>query len=424
MIKYTRSLVIFAALASSLITAASFAEAGGGDRTYAAAPLVCSPAEFPAIRIEGDEVSKYRNGKPAAFRGFADPCIRKDPAGDIFWLVYSWPHASHMGGGPFDYTVGVETHLAKSTDLGETWKFVKTLWPKTPASYVDHFTGKARDGFISHEVPNMAPCVIDGKRAWAAARGDYFLGRKGNYSDRDNRSFCLRVTAAATPEGLSDSPVATLGHDFSSKECGVDLNLCTLSKDFDSIFIPIEPALYFDGGRLYMAFVCLAFKGRTPVPARSFIAVVSTVPSGPANTWKWNYHGKLATAKEAAELGGEGLTQIELAKTADGKLMALMTPYSWNASGLKKKGDDAFWGFTMLECVAIDVASLDKPALARLDNGKLAIRAHITASGGPSIGIGAAAYDPDCVNGVIITMRDIVYGKYMSWSIHPTRLHH
>jgi hypothetical protein len=218
--------------------------------------LDVSAKSYPELQIQGHKVSHYPNGRPTAFRGFADPCIRKDPEADQLWLAYSWPHMQHMGGGKRDYTVGVETHLASSHDGGKTWQYEKALWPRTPARYAHANTKTERDGYVCHEVPNIVPCMIDGKAMWVGVRLDYFLGRKGNYKDRENLSFCLKLFAAPTVAGLSEANPYTFGHDRSSPECKVDLNVCNLSDDFPSVFIPNEPALHVRNGRLYLANHC------------------------------------------------------------------------------------------------------------------------------------------------------------------------
>ena len=320
------SILIARVLKYVLITAIAFAPtvfivpgAYGAAPEAAAVTREISLSGAPVISVKGDPPSKYGDGRLAEFRGFADPCARLDHDGKTIWLLYSWPHVRHMGGGPFDYAVGVETHLARSIDKGRTWEFVKALWPKTPARYPVGMLRIKQDGFISHEVPNFVPCAIDGKKSWVAARGDYFLGRSGNYKARDNRSFCIRVTAAASPEELAASPFVAIGLTLNSKECGIGVDLNKLSPDFPAVFIPMEPALYFRGGTLYLAFVCIAFDRVAPKLDKSFIAVISTEPRGSVKDWKWKYLGKLAASKEAAELGGESLTQIELAEGRDGK---------------------------------------------------------------------------------------------------------
>lgn len=378
---------------------------------------------FPALAIQGDNFSLYPNGQPAAFRGFADPCLRRDPLTGDFWLVYSWPHMEHLGGKQQNFAVGVETHLAVSKDEGKTWQHVQVLWPKTPARFTNPKTRKTRDGFLSHEVPNIVPCQIDGKQLWVGARLDYFLGRKGNYRDRDNLSFCIRLLAAPSPPELASASYVTFGHARSSPECAVDINFCDFSKDFPSVFIPNEPALFFEGGRLYFAFDCMTFSGRTPDFAKSFIAVFSTEPSGPIGSWKWRYHGKLATDREAKELGGEALTQIELALSRKGQLLAFLTTESWDSGADKGKGDDEFFGIQHHKSLVVEVASLDAPALKRRNDGKLAVRAIVYSSVNSGKQPGAAAYDPASETGILLTLRDVSSKSSLVWTVHRTSLH-
>jgi len=382
-----------------------------------------TPETCPELKIQGHEPSKYPNGQPAAFRGFADPCIRKDPSGNVLWMVYSWPHMQHMGGDYSDFTVGVETHLASSRDGGKTWKHEKALWPRTPARYARARTKEARDGFVCHEVPNIVPCVINGRPMWVGVRLDYFLGRKGNYKDRESGSFCLKLFAAPTVAGLTKARPFTVGHDFSSPECGVDMNVCEISTDFPPAFIPNEPALYFSNGRLYLVFVVMTFQGKTPAFRESFIAVLSTKPEGDIATWTWQYHGKLAGHAEAQELGGEALTQIELAKSPDGKLLAFLTPEAWSPKRFRdSRSRDVFYGIYHYGCAVVEVASLDHPALARRRDGKLMQRAWLYCSD-KRLNPAAPGYDPDCATGILYTLRNIQQPDELVWSLHVTGFH-
>jgi len=383
----------------------------------------CTPANCPTLVIEGDAISRLPNGQPAGFRGFADPCVRKDPENHALWMVYSWPHVEYVGGGSRDFVVGVETHLASSADGGVTWRRTGVLWPKTPARYGDVRTRIPVDGFVSHEVPNIAPILLDGTPAWVGVRLDYFLGRSGNYQARNPRSFCLRLMTATSPAALTNATPVTFGIAENAPECRVDVNLHALSDDFPLRFIPNEPAVLFKDGRLYLAFVVMAFSGQKPDFPQSFIAVLSTVPRGGVRSWTWRYHGKLAGHGEASALGGESLTQIELALGQDGRLLALLTPEAWDVRLAQENSRDPFFGIVHRGVAIVEVASLDSPALGRRPDGRLAERAILAASQDGERGPGAAAYDPASATGVVFTRRDIVPGKSLSWSLHPTRVH-
>ncbi len=404
------------------------APSSGRDTTAATngdspARLDCTPERFPALVIRGDDVSRDPRGRPAAFRGFADPCIRRDPVSGDLWLAYSWPHVEYPGGRWSRPAVGVETHLARSGDGGRSWQRERVLWPKTAARFRDPRKGATRDGFISHEVPNLLPCPVEGKPAWLGVRLDYFLGRDGYYKDRDTLSFCLRLLSAPRPGALAGAPLLTFGHDMSSSECNVDVNLCRLSRDFPPVFLPNEPALFFADGRLFLVFVVMVFYGQTPDFAKSFVAVVSTEPRGATRSWRWRYHGKLATHAEARELGAESLTQVELALGRDGQILAFLTPESWNAEAAREFGGDAFGGIRHHGCAVVEVASLETPALARRKGGRLAVRALLHSSTASELGPGAAGYDLRSATGVLYTLRDTGDKRELSWSLHPTGLH-
>jgi hypothetical protein len=386
------------------------------------ARIDCTAAAFPELRIGGDDLSRYPGGKPTGFRGFSDPCVRKDPVRDRLWMAYAWPHMERLRG-PLSYAVGVQSHLAYSDDAGRTWTRSGVLWARSPARYADFRTGRPRDGYVSHEMPNLVPFQTGGGWAWAGVRLDYFLGTDGNYTDRENLSFCLRVMAAPTPDTLGEVPYVTFGHDLSSPENRVNLNLSRFSDDFPRAFIPTEPALAFVDGRLFLAFVCLRFEGNVPDFAGSFIAVFSTVPDGDVRVWDWTYHGKLAGNPEARELGGESLTQIELARARDGALLAFVTPEVWDPKAAGTSGGETFGGIRHLGCVALEVESLLKPALARRPNGRLAVRAFLYSSADGEPGPGSAAYDPASETGVLFTLRHIASLRHLSWSIHPTGHH-
>jgi hypothetical protein len=240
----------------------------------------------------------------------------------------------YLGDDRSNFAIGVETHLARGKDGGRTWHYVQTLLPKTPAKFLDSKTQRLREGFLSHEVPNLVYSAIGGERLWVGARLDYFLERQGGYISRENRSICIRLLAASSPEELADAPQVTFGHTWSSPECHVDVNACDFSPDFPPIFIPNESALYFQQGRLYFAFVCMTFKGRTPDFPSSFIAVFSTEPRGPIRTWEWRYDGKLATYKEAVALwGGAGPHPDRVVSGARWPFACLFYPGSMESGG-------------------------------------------------------------------------------------------
>lgn len=424
------TLLAYSGIRTALLAGLSLLLVGSGFMAHAeeVPSIDCNSSTHPILAIRGDDISRYPDGRPADFTGFSDPCIRRDPDTGHLWLAYSAPLMQHMGGGPHDYTVGVETHLASSTNGGDTWKFEKVLWPRTPAFFPEAKSGDLQEGFLSHEVPTLARCKVEDKTFWVGACLDYFLPRKGNYQARDNMSFCIRLmTAPTVPELSTTRARLTFGHDKSTPTCNVDYNFCEFSEDFPSTFIPNEPCLTFHNGRLYLTFVCMTFWGKFPDFKKSFVAVFSAAPHGPISHWVWHYHGKLASYPEARELGGEALTQIEIARGNDGKLLAFLTPESWHPRDARRFGD-VIGGIHHHGCVVLEIADLKKPSLKRGEDGRLIRRAWLHSSKSPEHGPAAVGYDPACSTGILYTLRkftpaSLTSQKNMSWSLHPTRFH-
>jgi hypothetical protein len=129
------------------------------------------------------------------------------------------------------------------------------------------------------------------------------------------------------------------------------------------------------------------------------------------------------TNREAKELGGEALTQIEFALSRDGQLLAFLTTESWDPRGHKGKEEDAFFGIRHHKSLVVEVASLDAPVLKRRNDGKQAVRTIVYSSVNSDKDPGAAAYDPASETGILLTLRDISSKSNLVWTLHWTSLH-
>ena len=81
----------------------------------------------PEVMIEGDPFATL-NSNPAPFRGYGDPSLEYDTDTDTLWLSYSWLSVlvtSGDGAPLIDF--GVETHLARSDDNGQSFQFVRKV---------------------------------------------------------------------------------------------------------------------------------------------------------------------------------------------------------------------------------------------------------------------------------------------------------
>ena len=362
----------------------------------------CVGQACPALLVPGDPYQVNPD-----FHGYADPSIRKDPASNTLWLSYSFPHYKVVGGTPVP---SVSIHLARSADSGRSWTFVKRLFEPTPMA---NPANPAQPGFLDHETINLAPVVRGGSRFWAAVRLNYFIPQVGGFASRPNNSFHISVVTAPAPEDLTDGPVARIGGALTHASWSTHATL--IPPDLQSAaFFWNEPALHYDAGldRLYLVMVAFVYEAGLPVMERNDVYVYATTPAGDPRTWTWSYKGKLVSGAIAAELGGERMSQTDVAVGRDGKLLLIATPDDWNAA----RGD-----FNHKGCKVVEIQSLETPALARDADGKLRVRAVITASDANDLGSGASAYDPNSETGILFTKR-VKTPASLTASIHSTFL--
>jgi hypothetical protein len=343
---------------------------------------LAASSDCPEISIKGDAPATFPNGTDSSFRGYADPSIRKDPNSNRLWMTYSWTsiHFESLK----NHVPMVDIHLSYSDDGGKTWHYQGPLW----SAYKD--TNKGGDqgvGYTSVEVSNILPIITEAGTTWIGARAEYFLPMPGGFQKRDPDSIRLLISKAPSLPELRSGPFVTIGTDHTSKAWGIDMNLSALSPELKKCYIWNEPALTYDNGTLYMALECLQ---RSGTKLGGSIVVFSTKPLGDVKSWKWQYNGELAGSNEGNELGGEGVTQVELAKGVDGKLLAILSPEENQTNHMG--------------CRVVEVDSLEKPKLARVKE-KLVVRSTITASDLGKAGPGACAYDPASATGVIVVRR-------------------
>lgn len=365
----------------------------------------CLPEACPEIVIAGDPAFTLPDGSESPFHGFADPTVRRDPLSERLWMAYSWPHLHFEGGGR--WAVGVESHLAHSDDGGSTWVFDAILWPSAPAIAPD---GTA--GYEDHEVPNLLPVASENGVRWFGVRLDYFVDTAGGSSRSETPSFRIAVMEAPDPPALSDAEPTHLGAAATDPRWGIATDLSRMAPEVADCALWNEPALAWADDRLHLALRCLAFPPGSLDPdlTRSDIAVFATTPDGSPSQWRWDFVGVLADGEDAAFLGGEGLTQIDLATARDGTLLAVVTPDTWDP----ERKDFIHHG-----CRVVEVASLDPPALARDASGDPVVRATIDASDTYPLGPAACTYDPDASTGVLMTRRLKGDGRLIA-SIHAT----
>ncbi len=375
----------------------------------------CTRGRCPELRIAGDAPATTPRGKPDRFRGFADASLREDPRTGRLWMAYSWPNVHRPERGV--EVPGVDIHLASSDDGGRRWTFRGALWPSRPAR---DRGGRGEPGYLDEEVANLLPVVgsVPGGEAgarvqWYGVRLSYFVPRDGGYGRRPPSSFHLRIGRADSPPALAHAPTAVLGSARTDPAWGVDVDLAALAPEVGHCMLWNEPALYHEGGELFLALRCLAFdRSGAPRLDRSDLVVFATHARGPAPRWRWRYVGTLAGAREARELGGEGLTQLEIARGPGGGLLAILTPDAWSPR----------LGFVHHGCRVVAIASMDPPRLARDARGRLDLRGAVNASDQAPDGPGSCGYESASQTGVVLARRHKRRGR-MTSSLHATGLH-
>lgn len=149
------------------------------------------------------------------------------------------------------------------------------------------------------------------------------------------------------------------------------------------------------------------------------LVLFATDASGEPSQWQWRFAGRLSGAREAHELGGERLTQVDLVEGRDGALLAVVTPDTWES------GDFVHHG-----CVVVEVDTTGRsPSLARDSRGRLVVRASVTASDAGPEGTAACSCEPSSETGIVLTRRikrggGLGHGaRSLNASLHRTGLH-
>lgn len=382
---------------------------GGGDdpMSCGAPPAVavanCSTTgNCDAIQIAGD----MPDNNPGTFKGFADPSLASDPdvAGRV-WLAYTWPHVvlgPATEGSPL--MAAAENRLARSDDSGMTFTRIMTLWPDFETLDPE---GSGENGRISSETASLTSITSAGVTTWYGAHLRYFLRPLTGYNPKYATSWHVRIGAAATPEDLASASETVLGVTNTAAAYAPNVRLDQLAG------LPVQhcamlnnPTLFTRNQTLYLIVECLAFVGTTPDYVNTSMQVFATIPSGVPTSWTWRYAGKLADHALATELGNDTILQPDVSLAADGTPIALITPAHIDTSVQVGTVGDG--------CVAIELASIDPPALARDCTGNLVIRRRVT-----GIGVGACTHDRNSATGIVATSQGSSGGN---WMIRASRL--
>lgn len=369
-----------------------------GSAAHAAQPIRfdcrASDERCPQVVIAGDPSATIPRYGPAPFRGDADPSLRLDPRTGTLWLSYSWVSTS-AARGIFPWhpivDIGVSIHLARSDDGGRHFHYVRSLWSAAPERY------QGSGGYAGYEVSTLSRAP----GGWAALSLRYFNPR-GHGNDFVADSFHFELAEGPDPERLAVGHDTRFGGALTGSSWRPFVNLSQLVQTAGACPLWTEPSLYQDQGVLFMLAQCKWPRS----PEKGYLGLFARRASG------WQWVGRLAGVAEAAALGGNELTQADLARAHDGSLLLIVTPNMVAASSEHHLG-----------CAILTIVSLDPPRLRLDDTGAPLVRAWLRSSDSVSAGPGACAYDPASATGVMIVRRQQSPPGGMIFSIHGTGVH-
>jgi len=339
------------------------------DETFRAGPLGAAQAAAGDVR--------YTKCVPLGERlegGIYDPSVAYTLDGSVGWLAYSLVTGKHKPIGAY-----VHTHLARSTDAGASWQFVKVLNPATDAV----LTRPGQDplpGVWRYEVPTLvcdaADPDPDGR--WKLFVHRYFWSPK---QDRMVNYGWIALRTAADPAGKWSAEVPLFGAGKSPRapydKTLIDLN--ALAQPLKNTVAYSEPGALAHEGRLYLSMTALQ-----PRLSLKGIVVSHTIVlfASDDHARSWRFVATLLTPGDAGSLGCDFFDGSALAEDG-GRFFLLAAPM------LNKKLE------THYGTAAFEFDSLEKGRLRRSAKDAPVVAAYFAPQ--PSIfsgpGAGQGTYD-------------------------------
>lgn len=351
------------------------------------------------INIRNDPFSNT-----GAFGGYADATIRQDPLTGTLWMAYSWPHTIASGTPGAAGTQVLDTHLAYSTNGGQSWTYEGALYTSQPV--VNPVTGKT--DYTAHEVMNLLPQVVNGVTWWYGIHSTYNVpqssGGGSGLEDYTKRWEIAIAPSDATrgPMALASASPQYLGQNINTypQFWPVATNLSSLDPQVGNCAQFYEPALTLSNNNLYLFLACTP-AGSDP-SNRFYAAFKTTDPYDNAANWTWTYvpqrSTKFANQSDAVSIGrylssgATYITQMDLAPSKKpGILLAIMTAAYDNSSGKVSLG-----------CVAAEMTSIDPPMFAYNSQAQVQVDAFLTSPDSQDTGPGSCTYSPYSATGMIL----------------------
>lgn len=260
------------------------------------------PAQYTPLEVQG-EVEQ---------NGIFDPTVEYPRAGGTGWLAYSWVGGELPPWGPI-----VETHLASSSDGGETWSFVQVVNPSLPET-ISLVGGGTATGLWNHEVPSLVHDPDDPGREWKLFSHRIFREVDGGVQQYLPSYSWIAMRTASDPAGVWSAEEHVFGGTF-SPPAGFAIqpaeNLNGLDPSLLTVVAYSEPGTLHRDGSLYVSLTALQPDG----PDR--IVLLVSHDHGAS----WDLAGIPVTRTDMAALGYLSLDGTALAEQ-DGRAFLLGTP--------------------------------------------------------------------------------------------------
>jgi hypothetical protein len=225
------------------------------------------------------------SGEPAGANGIYDPSVEYNQDGSVGWLAYTAVDSSR------DFLRDtLATHLAKTTDNGKTWVFVKVINPNQP-SVLTLANGAELTGNWRHEVPSLVFDPKDEGREWKLFTHKYFWNEK---KDRMPAYGWIALRTAHTPDGDWSEEIPLFGSEkFPPKPFEVKFRLHTLHPSLTEAVVCTEPGAMVYNDTLYLSLTTVMGDGP------STVILLSSLDHGK----NWKYVGVLLDRSIASAFG-------------------------------------------------------------------------------------------------------------------------
>ena len=346
----------------------------------------------PEVLVAGD------NFATDAFRGYADPSVEFDSSTGIVWMSYSWLNVLISDPGPpLEFDLGVRTHLAKSTDGGKTFNFVREV--NTPQIETHPDTGV--QGWSIHEVSTLVK-QVDG--VWQLLWFKYFnpLGTVAGVDER--QEFLYWKTSASSPELLGDNSEVWARALATSASWGAPIDFNSVPELQDCATLT-EPALFNFNNETYLASSCLVVDANGRRTDLERMVLLKQQSNG------YSFVGNIMDSQDATNLGVDAIQQADISVARDGEIILLVTPI--------KLGQDP----THQGCNVYEFSDFTTANLKRDTNGVAIPRTLITAEGN-GLGPGLCSYDANSDTGVLLVITTVTQNSTdIEFSLRATGVH-